>query len=371
MANMTWIRRPLAVFAALALILAACGSDDGTTDASTTDSDRPTVVVTTNILGDVVTELVGDQATVVTIMSIGADPHSFQPSAQEVEQVLAADALIVNGSGFEEGLLSVIDTAGEEGVATYEAIEAVDTIDFSSGGHDDDHHGDEADHDDEHGEEADHDEDADHDEEDHDDEADHDEDHDDEADHDDEDHDEHGHDGADPHFFTDPVRMAEAVEAIGAFLAAEVEGIDVAALDEAVDGYLTELDTLHADVESLVAAIPEDRRVLITNHEVFGYFADRYGFEVVGTVIPGGSTVDSASAGELAELVEVIEAEGVPAIFTDAASSSSLAETLAAEVGEVAIVDLFTESLGDAESEGATYLDMVRTNAARISAALA
>ena len=109
----------------------------------------------------------------------------------------------------------------------------------------------------------------------------------------------------------------------------------------------------------------------MTNHEVFGYFADRYGFEVAGTVIPAGSTVDGSSAGALAELAALIEAEGVPAIFSDVSASDQLAQALAEEVGDIAVVELFTESLGDADSEGSTYIDMIRTNAERIAGALA
>ncbi len=327
------VKRYGAVLAAMALMLAACGSDDDDTETGAS-GDLPTVVVTTNILGDVVDELVGDQAEVITIMPVGADPHDFQPSAQEVDQILQADALIVNGTSFEEGLLDVIDSAKDSGVPTFEATSAVETIEYGAGGHD------------EHG-------------------------HEDEEGHDDEDEHGHAHDGADPHFFTDPTRMADAVDGIGAFLTAEVDGLDADALEAAVADYTAELEALGAEVEALVEAIPAERRILVTNHEVFGYFADQYGFEVVGTVIPGGTTVDSASAGELAELVEIIESEGVPAIFADTSSSSALAETLAAEVGDVEIVELYSESLGDVDSDGGTYLDMVRANAARISAALA
>ena len=164
--------------------------------------------------------------------------------------------------------------------------------------------------------------------------------------------------------------MADAVQGIADFLTAEVDGLDQEALDAAVDDYLADLAELDAEVEELVAAIPEDRRILVTNHEVFGYFADRYGFEVVGAVIPSGSTAEGASAGELAELAELIEAEGVPAIFADTSSTSDVAETLADEVGGIEVIELFSESLGESGSEGATYLEMVRTNATRISAAL-
>ncbi len=164
--------------------------------------------------------------------------------------------------------------------------------------------------------------------------------------------------------------MADAVEGIAAFLEAEVSGLDDEALNASADAYVAELEALDAEVEGLIATIPEDGRVLITNHEVFGYFADRYGFEVVGAVVPSGSTLESVSAGDLAELAEVLEDEGVPAIFADTSASTELADTLAAEVGDVEVVQLYTESLGEAGSDGATYVDMVRTNATRISAAL-
>ena len=351
------------------LLLAACGDDDtSSTDTGAGDDggSQPTVVVTTNVLGDVVEAFAGDQFEVVTIMPPGADPHEFQASAQQANQMREADAMIVNGGDYEEGLVDVIDAATDDGTPTYEAISAVGTIEFGEGGHD---HEDE-DHDHEGEDHAD-DEDHDHEGEDHaedDDHADEDEDH---AEDGDDDH-EHDHEGDDPHFFTDPVRMALAVDGMADFLIDTVDGIDAEALRASADAYIDELEALDADVESALASIADERRILITNHEVFGYFADRYDFEVVGTVIPSGSTADGADAGALAELAELIEAEGVPAIFADTSSSNELADTLAAEVGgDVAVVELFTESLGEAESGGATYLEMVRTNAERIAAALA
>ncbi|MGI9607975.1 MAG: metal ABC transporter solute-binding protein, Zn/Mn family [Acidimicrobiales bacterium] len=315
------IRRFLSVVAAL-FVLTACGDDQ--VQSGSSERDRPTVVVTTNILGDVVENLVGQQFEVVTIMPVGADPHDFQPSAQQVAQIADAHLLIVNGAGFEESLLDVIESAEADGVPVFEAMSVVDAIEFGEEGH-----GDEDD------------------------------------DHDDE------HDGADPHFFTDPARMAEAADGIRAFLVANVDGVDVASLDSSAAEYIGELETLDVEVESLLAAVPAARRVMVTNHEVFGYFAERYGFEVVGTVIPGGTTSDSASARELAELAELIAQRDVPAIFADVSSTDELARTVADEIGDIDVVDLFSESLGPDDSNGATYLDMIRTNARRIADALA
>ena len=176
-------------------------------------------------------------------------------------------------------------------------------------------------------------------------------------------------DGDDPHFFTDPRLVADAAEGIAAFLA-EVLDLDRASLDATTEGYVDELVALDAEIEDTLAPIPPERRVLVTDHEVFGYFAERYDLEVVGTVIPGGSTAGSAGAGGLAALVEIIEQRDVPAVFVGTSSSDELAQTLAEEVGDVAVVPLFAESLGDEGSGGETYSDMMRTDAQRIAAAL-
>jgi zinc/manganese transport system substrate-binding protein len=310
----------LLVATALAGGLAACGSSD-----ASADDGRPTVVVTTSILGDVVEELVGDAAEVEVVVPAGVDPHDFQASAQQANAMRTADALVTNGGGFEGGLEPTIEAA-EADVPTVHALDSVDALPFGAGGHvheeGEDDHG-------------------------------------------------HDHDGDDPHFFTDPDRVADAAEGIAAFLADEVPAL---ATDEVADraaAYVDELRALAAEVEDTLAPIPEDRRVIITNHEVFGYFADRYGFEVVGAVIPGGGTGAEPSAGELDALVEVIEDEDVPAIFADASAPTRLADTLAAEVGgDVEVVSLFTEALGDEGSGAETYVEMVRTNAERIVGAL-
>ncbi len=165
--------------------------------------------------------------------------------------------------------------------------------------------------------------------------------------------------------------MADAADGIVDFLVANVEGVDQAALESSAADYVAELRALDAEVEATLEVIPAERRVLVTNHEVFGYFADRYEFEVVGTVIPTGTTTGGVDAQELARLAEVIRDERVPAIFADTSSSDELAETLAGEVGDVEVVELYSESLGDDDSDGATYLDMIRTNAGRIATALA
>jgi len=310
----TRARGAVALILTGALLLAACGGDDG----GSASADGPTIAVTTSILADVVGELVGDQAEVFAVMPPGADPHEFQASAQEVDRVRRADALVLNGGGFEEALLDLVDAVAEDGMRVHEVVGADRDADREDG------------------------------------------------------EDEQGHeDVGDPHFFTDPVRMDEAVEGISAFLAAEVPGLDVEALRQATAAYQDELRALDVEVEALLADIPESRRVLVTAHDVLGAFADRYGFEVVGTVIPSASTSDGGNAGDLAELADAVRDAGVRAVFVDSSAADRLARTLAAEAGDIEVRTLFTESLGEPGSGAETYLDMVRTNAERIAGVLA
>ena len=164
--------------------------------------------------------------------------------------------------------------------------------------------------------------------------------------------------------------MASVVEGLSAFLVQNFPAIDEESLLASSNAYLGELNSLDSEVEEMLSSIPEGSRKLITNHSVFAYFADRYDFEILGSIIQSSSTLDSASAKDLADLVSVIEDENVSAIFVDAASSDTLAQVLADEAGDIQVISLFTESLGEAGSLGSTYIDMVRTNAELISGGL-
>ncbi|HLM28479.1 MAG TPA: metal ABC transporter substrate-binding protein, partial [Acidimicrobiales bacterium] len=227
------IALPLGV--SLALAATACAGDDDT--AAGAGSGRPQLVVTTSVLGDVVENLVGDLADVEVVMPAGSSPHEFQASPRQVAAMREADAMIVNGGGFEEGLGDPIEAAEADGVATYAAIDAVETLTFAQ----DEPH-----------------------------------------DEDDAEQEEHGTGSIDPHFFTDPRRVATAARAIADFLADEVPALDTDELGTQAAAYVDELTALDAEMETTLADVPADRRKLVTNHEVFGYFAQRYGFEVIG-----------------------------------------------------------------------------------------
>lgn len=298
------IRASLAVLVtALALASAGCAQA----------ASGPRVVVTTNILGDVVSRMVGDQVEVQVLMAPNADPHSFGVSARDALHMQEADLVVANGLGLEEGLLDHVEAARAHGTAVFEAGEHLTPLEYDS-------------------------EDA---------------------------------SGPDPHFWTDPTVMAEVVTALEGTIAENVEGIDTDALHGATTTYLEELSDLDRDMTARFSAIPAGHRALVTNHHVFGYLAERYGFRVIGAVIPGGATLAAPSASDLADLADAVREAGVPAIFADSSQPDRLVQALAEHKGiEVRVVPLFTESLSGPEDEAPTYLDMMRVNTDRIEEAL-
>lgn len=312
------------------LVLAACGTDG---DAA----DGPTVVVSTNVLGDIVENVVGDNATVEVLIPVGADPHDYALSSAQAADMQNADLVVVNGLGLEEGMLDVIESLEEDGANVLEIGPGVDPLPFGDASEcdpDEAHH-----HEDE--------------------------------DHEEGDHEEGDHDGAaacDPHVWMDPIRMIQAVRQIEAALEALDESVD---WSTGADAYVSVLEGLHTEVEALLGGIPSANRKLVTNHDAVGYLASRYELEVVGVVIPGGSTLADPSSSELAELVHVMEEEGANVIFADTSAPDDLADAVATEVGEdVSVVDLYTGSLGEPGSEAGTYVGMIRTDAMRIANAL-
>ena len=338
-------RRLLAAASAAMLTLAACGGDDDTGGGSETadeagaDGDSTTIVATTSIWADV-TSNVACGAAIPALIPAGADPHNYEASLQDRELVENSSTVIANGLELEEPILPMLQVAADEsGVNVIELANDVDIL-MPADEHDHEDHDDE-DHDDE-----------DHDDEDHDDE-----------DHDDEDHGHsHDHDGGDPHFWQDPLRVSGTLDTIGTAVAAD-------GLDECVADYRAELEALDTEITELLAPIPDESRVLVTSHESLSYFADRYDFEVIGTVIPSMSTMAETNAADLAELADEIEYHGVTAIFTDAAASSADAEALGERLG-VSVVALVTDSLTD-DADSDTYVEMMRHNATLIAEQLA
>ncbi|GAA2180476.1 zinc ABC transporter substrate-binding protein AztC [Leucobacter tardus] len=290
---------------AIALLAAAA-----LTGCSGSGSEAPQIVVTTNILGDVVGEIAGEEAEVTTLMKPNADPHSFEISAQQAALMESADLVVSNGLGLEEGLQQHLDRAIDAGAPAIAAGDHIAVLDYTS---------------------------------------------------------EDAAGTPDPHFWTDPARMVDVVDAVEAEIA-EIPGIDAAAVAANADTYRAELETLDSEMVAAFAAIPEDRRALVTNHHVFGYLADRFGFRIVGAVVPGGTTLAAPSAADLRDLASAIEEADVPTIFAESSQPDRLVQVLASEAGiDVDVAELFTESLTEPGEGADTYLTMMRTNTERIA----
>ncbi len=326
--------------AALVVSAAACGSEDASEAEPDPAGEPVSVVVTTSILGDIVTEslgdLVGEEFTVETIMPIGVSPHGFDASAEQAEAMEQADLLVTNGVNLEEGLTGVIESAEESGTEVFTFADHVEVLPGSGG---DDH-----DHDEAEGEEG-----HDHDEA--------------EDDHD------HDHSAGDPHIWMDPTQMAAGVEALAEELAELSDDPD--AVHAEADDYIVELTTLDEDIATTLEVVPAEDRLLVTNHQAFGYFVNRYDFEMLGAAIPSLTTDAAASAAELEELAALIREHDLPAIFSETIESDELVDALAEEVGsDVQVVQLYTGSLGEPGSGADTYAGMMTTNAQRIADAL-
>ena len=349
------------VAAVLALLAAGCGNDD---DAGS--GGLPVIMATTSIWADVVGNVACDgQAEVVTLIPPGGDPHAFQPSLQDRGRMESAVMIVANGLDLEEGLGDTLEAVEEAGTPVFHMADHIETIGFAPGmelehhddeGEEEDHHGDEEEEEEDHGDE-DEEEEEDH----------HDEDEEEEEDHGDEE-DGHGHSGEDPHVWFDPIKVADALLPLSEALAAEA-GLDAGALRACVTEYRDELAALDAEVNEILAPLAHGDRLLLTNHDALGYFSNRYDFELIGTVIPGGSSIEEANPAGLQELVGLISQTGVPAIFAESTHSSDDAEALAQQAG-VDVVVLDTGSLGPPGSGSDTYLGFLRSNAQKIADAL-
>ena len=170
----------------------------------------------------------------------------------------------------------------------------------------------------------------------------------------------------DPHVWQDPRRVLAAVDAIEQAVVAA--GRDAGKIAACADAYRAELTTLDEEIAATLAPIPPERRVLVTNHDAFAYFADRYDFEIIGTVIPSSSTLGEGSAGQLAGLADAIEQHQVPTIFAERLGSATEAEALAKRLG-VDVVELDSDAL-ESDGPAGTYTGMMRANATAIATAL-
>lgn len=282
--------------------------------ASTGQRERPVVVATTSIWADVVDQLdCTDRLQVTTLVPPGADPHGYEPSMQDRDRLDGAALVVANGAGLEAILADTLDSVAAGGVPVVRVTDHVTTYTTGDG-------------------------------------------------------------EVDPHVWLDPTLVAEALPALTDALAgaAAPDGDDPAALtalEACRDELAAALRDLDGELAERAGSLPVERRVLVTNHDALGYLARRYGFRIVGTVLPSTSPLAEVSSGALDDLAAATEEAGVPAIFTGVAESADDATALADRLG-VAVIELPAESLGEPGSGIDTYQAMMRHVVESIVAAL-
>jgi len=298
------------VLALGAFLLAGCGSGR----SAAAGSGKLDVVASVGFLADVAQNVAGDRFTVRTLIPPGADPHSFEPTPKDLGEVAAADLVIVNGGGLEGPLLKMLENAGSE-AAIVDASAGLESRSPQPG------------------------------------------------------EPPLGSSETDPHFWLDPVLVKTyAANIRDAFTKADPDG--AAAYEANAAAYSKRLDELDAWIQSQVATIPAANRKLVMDHASHGYFADKYGFSVVGTVIPSVSTGETPTAKQLGDLTAAIRKSGAKAIFVEIEENPKLAQQIAAETGITVVDDLLDHSLTEANGVAPTYIDMMKFDTQRIVEAL-
>jgi zinc/manganese transport system substrate-binding protein len=268
-----------------------------------TQSAKKTIVVTYSVLGSLVKELAGDQINVIVAMPNGQDPHEWEPSAKDIETLTKADLIVQNGLGLEGGMEKALAQAKEAGVKFFTASEAIKIRTVGKGegipsGDPDQAVG-----------------------------------------------------AEDPHLWTDPLTMIGVVDALSLRIKSDL-GVDVSARAKELDTKLTELDK---EVSNKVGALPEANRALVTGHESMGYFAQRYGFKLVGAIIPSLTTQAEVSAADMAALKTLVNENKVKAIFSELGTPKAVSDAIGKETG-VKVVELTTHSL----PEDGSYFTFMR-----------
>lgn len=285
------------------------------------------VVATTTLVGDVVKQVGGELIDLTVLLTPGIDPHTFQPTPQDIASLTAAQVIFANGAGLEEFLESLADSAGvtDRVVHLDEGIELI-----TSHAEEEEEHEAEGEKEHEEGE--------------------------------------HHHEGGDPHLWTDPNNVILWTQTIASKLSA-LDPAHTSVYAKNAEQYTRQLQELDGWIRQQVAEIPEDQRVIVTDHMLFAYFAERYGFHQAGAIIPGYSTAAEPSAQELAALEDAIRQLGVKAVFVGNTVNPSLAQRVTEDTG-TRLVFIYTGSLSAPGGEADSYLQYIRYNVSAIVEAL-
>ena len=305
-----------ATLGALALLAAGCGSE-----SSGEDGQVKVVAITTQV-ADLVREVGGEAVEVIQIIQPNSDPHDYEPRPSDVEAVADAELVFVSGRGLDDWAEELLSDSG--GDAQIVNLGAMGPVRLAGEGHEheEDEHAGEVVHEREHEDESE----------------------------------------LDPHWWHDPRNVEAAVPGIENALVVAGRPHKAEFIRNA-DAYVAEVKALDAGIAKCIDSVPASERKLVTDHDAFGYFANRYGIEVVGAVIPSQTTQAQASAKDLSELAKTIEAENVKAVFPESSLSADVVEAIADQTGASADYTLYGDSLGPEDSDGDTYLHMEEANA--------
>jgi len=292
------------------LFLSACSG------TKTTDQGDLKIAATTSILADVVRQVAGEYADVSSIVPVGQNEHEYQPAPRDIAAVSDADLVFEVGLGLEEFMATIIENASE-GTKIVTVSDGITTRDFQ--GVAGDTHADE-------------------------------------------------HTTGDPHVWLDPVNVIIWVQNIQAALS-EADPAHAAQYEVNSQAYIDSLTRLDAWIVEQVANVPPANRKIVTDHMLFGYFAEKYGFEVIGAVIPSYSSAAQSSAQEMAALEDAIRSYGVRVILVGNNVNPALASRIAQDTG-IQLVSFYTGSLSEPDGPAGTYIDYMRYNVTTIMNAL-
>lgn len=310
----------LAGFAA-ATLLVACGDGDN----AESNGSGLKVIATTTQIGALTREVAGDEIQLTVLLTAGADAHDYEPNPQAVKKIGEAALVLRNGIGLDEWLDDTLKGAGGDKRVVTVTDGVTVRMAGTEGGADTEEH--------------------------------------------EEDEEGHDHEGEDPHVWHNPDNAKIMVDNIVAALS-KADAANAVAFKANGEAYKAKLDAVDAEIRKLINEIPAANRKMVTNHDAFGYFIERYGLTFVGAVIPSANKDAQASAKELAELQDLIKRENVKAIFAEEEVDPKVARELAKDTGVTIVEGLYADSLGKKGSGADTIDGMLLFNARKIAEAL-
>jgi ABC-type Zn uptake system ZnuABC Zn-binding protein ZnuA len=293
------------------------GCAPGLSSQSSSASGPIKILAVETFLADIAQNVAGERVKVESLLAADLDPHAFEPTPRDVAKIASSQVLITNGHGLEGWLDKLLLNADGQRLVI-EASAGMASRTPQPGEISDQHT---------------------------------------------------GEGQGDPHFWLDPLSVVGYVETIRTGLSqADPAGAETYAKNAAA--YKIQLQDLDVWIKQQVAQIPAERRQLVTNHETFGYFADRYGFSISGSILSSVSSSASPSARQVAALIDRIRQSGAKAIFLETGTNPQLADQIASETGIRVITGLYTHSITSANGKAPTYIAMMKANTTMIVEAL-